>query len=204
MLTETAQAPCRSRPEARGDRTHHSHTCGDAIEADHKVLNEENESRLQRRCAVREQDLYSYWIQSYPTENKTAQETMKSLQKFVPPDHKPSIIQTDNSLFFVLRKSSVGITTSQPHTEQAEIAVCREKGRYLCSFCSVCQVFQKSGEMTNAKLLIFTKHTRQTGRQKVAVPFGCEICVYPISLKDKSRLHHLVQRCFQKYSSDKL
>ena len=100
MLTETAQAPCRSCPEARGDRTHHSQTCGDAITANHKVLNEENESRLQRRCALREQDLYSYWIQSYPTENNTAQEAMKSLQKFVPPDHKPGIIQTDNSLFF--------------------------------------------------------------------------------------------------------
>ena len=40
---------------------------------------------------------------------------MNNLQKFVPPDQKPGIIQTDNSL---LVKTRVGITTTQPRTDQ--------------------------------------------------------------------------------------
>ena len=46
-----------------------------------KVLNKDSESRLQHRHAVVVQDLYSQWIQCYPTKTETAQETMKSLQK---------------------------------------------------------------------------------------------------------------------------
>ena len=44
-LTETSRAPCSNRLEARGDRAHHPPKFGDAITPDHKVLNEENESR---------------------------------------------------------------------------------------------------------------------------------------------------------------
>ena len=53
---------------------------GDATTADQRVLNEENDSRLQHRYAVVVQDLDFYEIQSCPTKNKSAQETMKSLQ----------------------------------------------------------------------------------------------------------------------------
>ena len=38
---------------------------GDAFTADQKVVNEENESRLQHRYAGVVQDLYSHWISSY-------------------------------------------------------------------------------------------------------------------------------------------
>ena len=36
-----------------------------------------------------------------PTMNKTAQETKKCLQQFVPPDHQPDIFHTDFSLEFL-------------------------------------------------------------------------------------------------------
>ena len=62
----------------------------DATTADHKVLSEENESRFQHRSAVVVQDL-----KGYPTKNKTVQEPMTCLQKFVPPGQKPGIILTD-------------------------------------------------------------------------------------------------------------
>ena len=42
----------------------------------------------------------SQWIQSYPCESKTSQETQKSLQKFLEPTRKPTVIYTDNSLEF--------------------------------------------------------------------------------------------------------
>ena len=75
---------------------------GDAFTADHKVLSEENESRLQHRDAVVVQDLRSSWIQCYHTKNKPAQEPTNSLQTFSPPDHKPGIIHADSSLEFIL------------------------------------------------------------------------------------------------------
>ena len=81
-LTKTTRAPCSNRPDARGDRVHHPQKFGDAVKADHEVLNDENDSRLQHRCAG---FFYSFRIQSYPTQSKTAQETINCLQKFVPP-----------------------------------------------------------------------------------------------------------------------
>ena len=67
-------------------------------------------------------------------------------------------------------------------------------------------------------LVSFATRTRQTGRQKVhhvkedlelhfdgpAIPFGAENCYKPTSAYNKSRLHHLAQRCFQEDSSDTL
>ena len=51
-LTKTTRAPCRNRPDARGDRIHLPHKFVDAITADFQVLNDECESRLQHRYAV--------------------------------------------------------------------------------------------------------------------------------------------------------
>ena len=50
--TNTTRTPCKNRPDARGDRVQHAQNYGDATTTDHKVLNEENESRLHHRCAV--------------------------------------------------------------------------------------------------------------------------------------------------------
>ena len=45
-LTEKTRAPCKNRPEARGDRAHHPHKLGDAKMVDHTALSEDNESRF--------------------------------------------------------------------------------------------------------------------------------------------------------------
>ena len=42
----------------------------DTITADHKVLNEENESRLHHRYAVVVQELAAQWIQSFRAETR--------------------------------------------------------------------------------------------------------------------------------------
>ena len=74
---------------------------GGARTANHNVLNEENESRLQHRCAVVVQIFSLIEVKATPYEKKKAeQETMKSFQKHVPPDQKPGI-HTDNSLAFI-------------------------------------------------------------------------------------------------------
>ena len=73
---------------------------GDLITADHKVLSDNCESRNNHRYAVVVKDLATQWIQAYLCENKTSQETQRSLQKFLEPERKPKVIYTDNSLEF--------------------------------------------------------------------------------------------------------
>ena len=46
--------------------------------ADHKVLNEESESRNNHRYVVVLQDLATQWLQSYPCKTKTSEETQKT------------------------------------------------------------------------------------------------------------------------------
>ena len=47
------------------------------ITAHHKVLDEQQESRLHHTCAVDVQDLVTQWNQSYPCKTKSAQETQR-------------------------------------------------------------------------------------------------------------------------------
>ena len=68
------------------------------ITADHEVLSEEQESRLHHRYAVVLQDLATQWIQSYPCKTKSAQETQRSLRKFLRLEEKPRTTYTDYSL----------------------------------------------------------------------------------------------------------
>ena len=81
--------PCRRNPESREDRIPQATHFEDTITTDHKVLNEENESRLFHRYAVVVQDSATQLIQGYPLRNKTAQDAMNSLQRFLPPESKP-------------------------------------------------------------------------------------------------------------------
>ena len=54
---------------------------GDGIAVDHRLFNEENESRLHHRYAVVVQDSDTQRTQSYPCKYKNPSETMKSLQR---------------------------------------------------------------------------------------------------------------------------
>ena len=63
-----------------------------AITADHRVLNDDQESRLQHRYAVGVQEKTTQWIQCYPCQTKSAPETWRSLQKHVTPDESPKSV----------------------------------------------------------------------------------------------------------------
>ena len=54
-----------------------STSSGDLIAADHKVLNEESESRNNHRYAVVVQDLVTQWIQCYPCRTGDGEESTK-------------------------------------------------------------------------------------------------------------------------------
>ena len=93
--TKIARAPCRRRI---GGAVPRAETVGDLMTADYKVLSENCESRNNHRYAVVVQDLATQWIQSYPCETTTSQETQRSLQKLLEPDRNPKVVFSDNSL----------------------------------------------------------------------------------------------------------
>ena len=92
LRTKMTRAPCRRRT---GEAELRAEKFGDSIAADHKVLNEEGESRNNHWYADVVQDVVTQWIQSYPCKTKTSQETDKSLRKFLEP-------QKSRKLFFTL------------------------------------------------------------------------------------------------------
>ena len=84
--TKITRAPCRRRT---GEVVPRADNFGDLITADHKVLSDNCESRNNHRYAVVVQDLATQWIQGVSVQNKTSQETQRSLQKFLEPERKP-------------------------------------------------------------------------------------------------------------------
>ena len=117
LRTKIFRAPCRRRIGGAVPRAEYF---GDLITADHKNVSEGCESRNNHRCAVLVQDLATQWIQSYPCETKTSQETQRSLQKFLEPNRKPKVIYTDNSLEFgkACEDLSWNHCTSTPHQSE--------------------------------------------------------------------------------------
>ena len=95
---------------------------GDLITADHNVLSDNCESRNNHRHTVVVQDLATQWIQAYPCENKTPQETQRTLQKFLEPERKPRVICIDNSLEFgkACEDLSRNHCTSTPHRSETD------------------------------------------------------------------------------------
>ena len=88
LLTTMTRALCRRRTGEAVPRAEKF----DLITADHKVLNEEGESRNNHRCTIVVQDLATQCIQSDPCETKTSQETDKSLRKFLEPSHSEKLL----------------------------------------------------------------------------------------------------------------
>ena len=128
--TKITRSPCRRR---NGEAVPRAENFGDLITADHKVFSDTCESRNNHWYAVVVQDLATQWIQSYSCKTKTSQETQMSLQKFLEPNRKPKVINTDNSLEFVkdCEDLSWNHWTSTPHRSEtngiAERAVRRVK-----------------------------------------------------------------------------
>ena len=73
--TKITRVPCRRR---NGGAVPRAENFGDLITADHKVLNDNGESRNNHRYAVVVQDLATQWIQWYPCKTKNSKETQRS------------------------------------------------------------------------------------------------------------------------------
>ena len=162
-------------------------------------------SRTNHRYAVVVQDLATQWLQSY--QNKTLQETKRSLQKFLEPTRKPKVIYTDNSLEFgkSCEELSWNHRASTPHRsdthEIAERAVRRVKE-------GTSAVLLQSGldenwwadsmecycYLRNIQDLLSDGKTRYEKRFGMlfngpVTPFGATAEHHPFSAKDISRIH---------------
>ena len=69
-VTKTTRARCKTKPEKRADSLPHVKAFGELSTADHTTLHLECESRVRHRNAPNIQDLFSFWLQSYPVKNK--------------------------------------------------------------------------------------------------------------------------------------
>ena len=100
LKSKMTRSSCRRRANAVMPR---ADNFSDLVTADHKVVSEESESRNKHRYAVEAQDLATQWIQSYPFQTKTSQETSKSLRKFLEPTVF-SQARTCNACLFVAQE----------------------------------------------------------------------------------------------------
>ena len=122
--TKVTRAPCRRRT---GEAVLHAEKIGDLVTADQKVLSEGSEPRNNHRYAVVIQALAIQWIQSYPCETQTSQETERSLRKFLEPSGKPKVIYTDIKLEFA--KSLWGLIMNEWYFRESGT---QNQGRNFC------------------------------------------------------------------------
>ena len=180
---------------------------GDMITADHKVLSEESESRNNYRYAVVVQDLATQWIQSYPCQTKTSQETQKNPMKFLEPTRKPKVIYTDNPLEFgkSCEELSWNHCASTPHRSETNGIADREVRRVKEGTSAVLLQSRLGNEwwadsmecycfLRNIQDLLSdgkTPYERRFGMpfNGPVIPFGAMVEYHPIFAKDISRLH---------------
>ena len=204
LRTKITRAPCRRRT---GEALPRGEKFGDLITADHKVLSEGCESRINHRFAVVVQDLATQWIQSYPCKTKTSRETQRSLQKFLKPNRKPEVFYTDTSLEFgkACEVISWNHCTSTPHRSEtngiAERAVRRVKeGTSVVLLQSGLDEHWWSDSMERYTYLRNVTDLLSDGKTPYErrfgdtfkgpiIPFGSLVEYCPISAKDQSRIH---------------
>ena len=206
--TKITRAPGKINPEHGADRLQRAEKFGDIIAVDHKILNEENESRLQHWYSVVVQVWATRWIQSYPCKSKSAQETMSSLRRFQRPEQDFIVIYADNSLEWM--KSCADLNwnhdKSTPHTKSEN-----QRYRWTSRPQSKRRDLSTGGAIWSAQklvergygMLLLSEGTfticRQMGKtlcerrlgtscKRPVIPCGAAIAYHPISSKDKSRL----------------
>ena len=91
------RAQCRSKTHGKPDDLPVPTAFGHSLTADHKILNEDDASRVGDRVALIILDRYTRWLQGYASKSKNHQESMKAFRRFVGPQMTPDHVYTDNS-----------------------------------------------------------------------------------------------------------
>ena len=181
--TKITRIPCRRRNDGAVSL---AENLGDLITVDHKILNDNYESRNNHRYTVVMQDLSSQWHQVYPCKTKTSQKTQTSLQKFLENDRKSKVIYTDNSLEFVkscLLESLHVYTTQIRKKWDYWKSSAQSVGRHLC--------FAYLRNVTDLLSDKKTSYERRFGKpfEGPIIPFDSLFEYHPITAKDQSRIH---------------
>ena len=88
---KVTRALCTRNLDDRADRIKIAERFGDMFTADHKLLNEDQESRLHHNYAVVVQALATQWIQSYPCRTKSASRVAEKAENILASRIKPKI-----------------------------------------------------------------------------------------------------------------
>ena len=76
---------CRSKIHGEPDKLPEPKKFADAVTADHKILNEDDESRKHDRVALIIMDRFTRWLQGYAANSKASEEVVRDLQRFLGP-----------------------------------------------------------------------------------------------------------------------
>ena len=202
--------------KSRTDKIPQATKFGDTTKADHKVLNEDNESPLHHHHAVVVQNSATRWMQSYPCRNKAAQETMRNEQRFLPQASNPGATSTDGSVEFTKECEDLSWNheKSEPHRSDTN-GIAQRAVRWIEEGTSTVFSPIKIGWTTvgwsdGMLFLLYEKVSHNLWRDErkktpferrydtsfrvPMVPFGSEIFYHPFSIKDKNRLHQFSKK----------
>lgn len=133
------RAYLHSQVGPQADQLPEPKAAGEMITLDHKILNEDDQSRSNDRVTCVIQDKFSHLIHSYPGESKSAEETKYASQSFLGPEMKVKHVYSDNSPEVISACEQLGLShdASTPHRPAtngiAEKAVHRVKIGTACA-----------------------------------------------------------------------
>ena len=177
----------------------------DAITADHKILNEDDESRMNDRVALIIVDRYTRWMQGFAAQSKEHSEIVRDLQRFLGPQTKPKHVYTDNSKEFITAMKQLNWThdTSTPHRPQTNGVV--ERAVRVIKEGTTCSLVQSGLAdkwwpeamhcfcfLRNVSVVMETGKTAYQERfasdfTGPLIPFGAAVHYDPITDKDRKR-----------------
>ena len=97
-LGKPQKASCvRSKTHGAPDALPEPKKFGDALTADHAILNEEDESRNADRAALVVKDRHSNWTQGYAAKTKDTHDSKDGFQRFLGPQQGAEYVYTDGS-----------------------------------------------------------------------------------------------------------
>ena len=200
--------PCRVNPDDRADRIQIAEQLGDVITGDHKVLNEDQVSRLHHN--------YPLVVQGDAMDSKLSlqnQSSSRDAEKSQTPEENPRSTYTDNSLGFadVCEELNWNHERSTPYrsetneiAERAERRVKEGTWHFVSLDCKKAGG-QKPWSVTAISEMCKTcwqmaRHFRIVGSihhfEGPNIPFGSEVTIDPISSKDRSRVHQFGIKVF--------
>jgi hypothetical protein len=204
---------CRSKKHGEPDQLPEPKKFADAMTADHKILNEDDESREHDRVALIVMDRFTRWLQGYASNSKSAEEVVRDLQRFLGPQVKPQHVYTDNSKEFIraLKDLNWPHDTSTPHRPQTN-GIIERAVRVVKEGTSCVMVQSGLAEkwwpeamncfcfLRNVSTVLETGNTAYKNRfgsdfSGPLIPFGAEVTYLPITHQDKPSNMLLVLKC---------